>query len=163
LSAGMAGMALFTLGNYEAALAELYPAITRLDRSASAPIVPGLISPRIHLTTFATTTLAECGRFEEADRVAGDSDNLVNSLGIPLDQVTIHWGLGYSLLRRGQIDGAIPLLERSLAVCREHHLWGMFPKSCSTLGYAYALAGRGESAMPLLNEAIAIAESPLAI
>jgi tetratricopeptide (TPR) repeat protein len=46
----------------------------------------------------------------------------------------------------------MPLLERGLALARDHP--GYVPWNASALGYAYALAGRIAEAIPLLKEAV---------
>jgi hypothetical protein len=56
-------------------------------------------------------------------------------------------------LRRGDLERAIPALERGLAFCRVAFP-GLFQDFASPLGYAYALSARVVGALPLLEQAV---------
>jgi tetratricopeptide (TPR) repeat protein len=57
-------------------------------------------------------------------------------------------------LSKGEIQTAIPFLERGLDLCRVWDISGWFAVVASQLGYAYALAGRLNDALPLLEQAV---------
>jgi tetratricopeptide (TPR) repeat protein len=57
-------------------------------------------------------------------------------------------------MRKGDLHQAIPLLERSLALCQATHVPLLFPPGASALGLAYALLGRVADAVPLLEQAV---------
>ena len=67
--------------------------------------------------------------------------------------------LGIAHLERADLERAIPLLERGLALCRaaDLHLWTA--EIAADLGYAYALAGRLDDAVPILEIALAEAKA----
>ena len=54
--------------------------------------------------------------------------------------------------RQGDVPHAIPTLERSLAVSQTANILMLFPLIASSLGAAYALAGRIAEALPLLDQ-----------
>jgi tetratricopeptide (TPR) repeat protein len=62
-------------------------------------------------------------------------------------------------LERGDLERAIPLLERGFALCRatDLHLWAA--ETAADLGYSYALAGRFDDAAPILEAALAEAKA----
>jgi tetratricopeptide (TPR) repeat protein len=62
--------------------------------------------------------------------------------------------LGLLALLKGELRNAIPLLERSVALCREGAFQLLFPHAASALGSAYVLAGQSTEALALLREAI---------
>ncbi len=63
-------------------------------------------------------------------------------------------GIGILSLRKGDLHRAISVLERGLQVCQTWHIPLMFPWVASAVGYAYALAGRVDEALPLLEQAV---------
>jgi len=62
--------------------------------------------------------------------------------------------LGRLYLHKGDLPQAIPLLERSLELCRDAYIPLQFPFTAGSLGAAYALAGRVAEARPLLEQAV---------
>src|SRR5262249_40214943 len=55
---------------------------------------------------------------------------------------------------KGELQRAIPVLERGLGFCRSLNLGVMLPLFASVLGSTYALSGRLSEAVPLLEEAV---------
>ena len=64
-------------------------------------------------------------------------------------------GAGLLYLLRGDLRSAIPALERSLGLYRSLHFRS--PAVPSFLGWAYALAGRVDEALPLFEESLDMA------
>ena len=63
-------------------------------------------------------------------------------------------GLGLLYLRKGDVQKAVPALERALALCQDEHLPYFFQSLASALGKAYALSGRITEALALLEQAV---------
>jgi len=63
-------------------------------------------------------------------------------------------GIGLLALRQGDLPRALPWLERALGLCHDADLPLFFPWIAAALGAAYALAGRGTDAVPLLMRAL---------
>ena len=63
-------------------------------------------------------------------------------------------GIGLLALRQGDLPRALPLLERAIGICQDADLPLFFPWIAAALGAAYALAGRGADAVPLLTQAL---------
>jgi tetratricopeptide (TPR) repeat protein len=57
-------------------------------------------------------------------------------------------------LRKGDPERAIPAAARAYSVCREWNLELNRPGAAALLGLAYALVGRLDEALPLLEEAV---------
>src|SRR4030095_9100072 len=71
--------------------------------------------------------------------------------------VTLYWGLlahGYAHLRRGDLPRATRVLERTLDLCRTWQIIAAIPITAATLGAVYALAGRADEALPLVEGAV---------
>jgi tetratricopeptide (TPR) repeat protein len=60
-------------------------------------------------------------------------------------------------LCQGTFDHAIPLLERTLALCQEADLPYGIPGTVFRLGWAYVQAGRPTEALPYLDQAVQLA------
>jgi tetratricopeptide (TPR) repeat protein len=63
-------------------------------------------------------------------------------------------GIGLLALRQGDLPRALPWLERALGLNHDADLPLFFPWIAAALGTAYALAGRGADAVPLLLRAL---------
>ena len=57
-------------------------------------------------------------------------------------------------LCKGDVQKAIPALERSVAFCQDANLRYLYIRAASDLGAAYTLAGRVAEALPLLEQAV---------
>jgi tetratricopeptide (TPR) repeat protein len=62
--------------------------------------------------------------------------------------------LGLVSLRRGDVEPALPPLERAVELCRVIPVPVFFDLSAAHLGYAYALSGRLREGVALLEEAV---------
>jgi len=65
----------------------------------------------------------------------------------------------YRSLRRGAIAQAIPPLEHAVEVCRVAEVRNFFDVTAAHLGYAYALSGRLQEGVVLIEEALADPEA----
>jgi tetratricopeptide (TPR) repeat protein len=66
-----------------------------------------------------------------------------------------YWGFGLLALYQGDLQGALPTLERAIRICQDANLSFYFPWMAATLGAAYTLAGRVADAVSLLTQATA--------
>jgi tetratricopeptide (TPR) repeat protein len=62
--------------------------------------------------------------------------------------------IGVVYRQQGALHTAIPMLERGLALCQSVNIANFFPLTASSLGVAYALAGRVAEALPLLDQVL---------
>jgi tetratricopeptide (TPR) repeat protein len=103
--------------------------------------------------------LAELGSFADGVALVDSVMQIVNESERPLTHVAARRDFGHVFLCRGDIDRAIPALERGVAICRAAPVPGLFPISASLLGAAYVAAGRVAEALPLLEQAVEQAAS----
>jgi tetratricopeptide (TPR) repeat protein len=103
---------------------------------------------------FLGWSLAELGRFDEAVAVGEESLRMAQAIDQPFTLMHGYFGVGIPYLARGDVALAILPLERGLALCRatENHLW--LGEIAADLGLAYALAGRIDDALPVLEFAL---------
>jgi len=99
-------------------------------------------------------SLAELGDFSEAMTIADEALQIAEGIGHPLNLVSAHLGLGLVHLQKGELEAAIPALERSLGIVQGWSISVWFNLTASPLGFAYALAGHLDKALPLLEHAV---------
>jgi predicted ATPase len=114
--------------------------------------LPGLASvlSRAHLVY----NLAECGDFAEGKAPAEEGVRLAEAADHSYSRYMAYLTAGYRSLHQGDLQQAIPALERTLDLVQVAHLRVAVPRVASYLGAAYALAGRTAEALPLLEQAV---------
>jgi tetratricopeptide (TPR) repeat protein len=117
--------------------------------------LPGLaaVFSRSHLVI----ALAECGAFAEGRVPAEEGVQMAEAARHPYSPVMAWWALGFLTLRQGDLPQAILVLERALTLVQGADLRLLVPMVAAPLGAAYALAGRTADALPLLEQAVALA------
>ncbi len=99
-------------------------------------------------------SFAELGEFTEGLARGQEAVRIAEMVGQPFSLVAAYWSLSRLYLIKGDIEKALPLLERSLHVCQDAQvpIWSSPAKS--GLGYAYLQSGRVPEALPLLEQDI---------
>jgi tetratricopeptide (TPR) repeat protein len=102
--------------------------------------------------------LAELGDFDRALTVAEEGAKAALAQDTAMNRLTESSGRARTRLLRGDPAGAIPVLERGLAIARDLNSPQWFPAFAGRLGYAYALSGRVTEGLALLDEALSVGE-----
>jgi hypothetical protein len=76
----------------------------------------------------------------------------------PLSEVVGWLAIGHVLLSKGEIEGAVSAMERSLHLCDRWSLRVWRPRLVSALGLAYARSGRVDEGLKLVLQAVGDAE-----
>ena len=142
------------LGDHRRAAEVLRSNVEALDQESLPEPLRRSALP-IHSRAWLALSLAELGEFAEGVVPAEEAVRLAEAADRPFDLVTAYFGVGYLHLRRGDLDRAIPILERILALIQAGNFSTWFGTIESSLGYAYALSGRMGDALPLLERAMA--------
>jgi class 3 adenylate cyclase/tetratricopeptide (TPR) repeat protein len=98
--------------------------------------------------------LSQLGRFDEAIGHAEAAVWIAEAADHPYTLYSGLSDLGLAHLRRGDLQGARPVLERCLDLCRTWQFLAVIPHVAATLGAADALAGRAEKALLLVAGAV---------
>jgi DNA-binding NtrC family response regulator/tetratricopeptide (TPR) repeat protein len=148
------GLVYRQLGDHARAISELR---TLVETLVGESIHERFGSPAVysvHARTWMAMSLADVGQFaeglalaEEAVQIAADAKNAFSELNACLCLGTVH-------LQQESLDRAIPILERSLTLCRDGNFDLLLPGTASALGAALTLAGRVDEALPLLELAV---------
>jgi class 3 adenylate cyclase/tetratricopeptide (TPR) repeat protein len=103
--------------------------------------------------------LTETGRFREAVRRGEETLRMAEDLGHAGPMAWALACLGHAYRCRGDVDKAIDLCARGLALAREREVQNMIQFASASLGAAYMLAGRTEEAVACLEEAVEFGRS----
>jgi class 3 adenylate cyclase/tetratricopeptide (TPR) repeat protein len=148
------GQANYDLGAYEDAIAletanvAALPGALALQRFGMAAL------PAVGARVWLAFSLVECGEFQEALAWGNEALDIAASAEDFFGLVGACVAGGRAYLIEGDCHGAIPLLERGMAICEQWHLRGQVPQVASVLGSAYALVGRPEDAVALLEQSV---------
>jgi class 3 adenylate cyclase/tetratricopeptide (TPR) repeat protein len=154
------GQAHHALGDYRGAIEPLTDAVEfysedRLRFRVTG--VGGLAS--IFIRTWLAWCLGELGETAAAQARVEDVVAIAERLGHPFSIVYAQCERGRFQLSLGRADAAIPALERALDVGRQAGLAIWFPWVAAALGRAYALCGRTQEGLSLLEDGIRQAEA----
>jgi tetratricopeptide (TPR) repeat protein len=159
------GESLYRLGACYYALGEYRQAIMLLDQSLELTanelrrdrydlrIIPSVLN-----RTWLVIALAECGHFGAGMSHAKRALEIAEGAEHPLSEVLGWLAIGHVLLRKGEIEGAVGAMERSLELCDRWSLRVWRPRLISALGVAYARSGRAEEGLQLGLQAVSDAE-----
>src|SRR5262245_11616768 len=103
-------------------------------------------------------TLAELGEFEAARGYLARAEQAAEASGHAYTQTIARTLAGLVWLRRGQLDRALSLLQKSLDACREKNLDVWRPLPSSLLGLTCILLGRRDEGLRLLEDGVALTE-----
>jgi class 3 adenylate cyclase/tetratricopeptide (TPR) repeat protein len=129
-------------GDYESACKLFEAANTRIRRESADRGSGLLVVASVGcLGTFARS-LGELGQFTQAVRIGDDSIRIADETNHAFSQIYGSLSLGHVLLRKGDFDRSIPILEHSLKLCRMTRLKSAYGPSAVALGYAYVRSGQ---------------------
>ena len=104
-------------------------------------------------------TLAELGEFDAATGYLDRALQAAEVSGHAYTDTIARTLAGLVWLRRGQLDRALPLLQKSLDACREKNLDVWRPIPSSLLGLTCILLGRPDEGLRLLEDGVALTEA----
>ena len=159
------GELLYRLGQSYNALGEYRQAIVLLEKSLEftadnrgrdrfdLTVIPSVVN-----RTWLVYALVERGDFGAGMGHAKRALEIAENAEHPLSEVLGWLSIGHLLLRKGELEGAVSALERSLDLCDRWSLRVWRPRLVSTLAVAYARLGRTKEGLQLAQQAIAGAE-----
>jgi tetratricopeptide (TPR) repeat protein len=148
------GLAYHHVGQYDQSIAFLRRALSvtqeerfKYERFGTANV----------LSVICRIWLAQCsaqlGHFKEGKTLAEEATTIAKETDHASSLAWAHVGLGFIHLVQGNVDSAIRTLETSQKICGANNIQVLMPHIGSNLGYAYALAGRIDDAIPLMEKA----------
>jgi tetratricopeptide (TPR) repeat protein len=98
---------------------------------------------------------AEQGAFTEGLAIAEEGLQIAETVQNPFSLIEACYGVSVVYLRQGDVQRAIPMLERAIGLCRDWHIPLFLPRQAGALGVAYALDGRIAAGLALVEYGVA--------
>jgi class 3 adenylate cyclase/tetratricopeptide (TPR) repeat protein len=150
----------FTRGDYHCAIDVLKQSMAILEGEVRHTRL-GLMVTSARSRVWLAECLGELGEFAAALAYAEDAARIAEAAAHLSSTLLAQGRCGRLALRQGDLQRAIPLLERALAQCRASDVQLLLAGSTVALGQAYALAGRIAEALPLLAQAVVSEDTAL--
>ena len=97
---------------------------------------------------------AERGAFTEGLAIAEEGLRIAETVQNPFSLIEACLGVSTVSLRQGEVQRAIPVLERAMGLCQDWPLPLLLPGTAATLGLAYALDGRVAAGLALVEQGV---------
>jgi len=152
------GQALTSLGDFRRASRLLERNLEVLGGDTAYLNPGGHALVGVQTRTWSAWCLAELGEFDRALTEAEAGARAGMALDTAINRLSVAYSLGMPRVLRGDLAGAIPVLEGGLAIVRDMNILMWFPVFAGFLGHAYALSGRLTGGFALLDEALSVGE-----
>jgi DNA-binding SARP family transcriptional activator len=157
---------LFLGQTYESA-GDYHRATDFLRRNVTSSVGDDLVHERFGLPGFPLVfsrfwlagCLAKLGNFTEGMAHGEEAVRIAEAIDQGYTLIAAHCEVGLAYLRKGELQRAIPMLERGRALGQQGGFPHFAAATASGLGYAHALSGRDREALPLLEEGVGQAAS----
>ena len=143
------GVTLFSDGEYHRAIDLLGRAVPGLQEHPLEPFQDP--SGVLACLCFLARALIEVGEFALAMDRAKEAIRLGEAADAAFGLVHGHFALGFAHLCKGDLEPAVPTLERGLRIARARSVSFLEPLLCSAVGSAYAQFGRIAEGISLLE------------
>jgi class 3 adenylate cyclase/tetratricopeptide (TPR) repeat protein len=159
LARGYVGQSFHVQGQYRRAEAILKENIEALEAASGEAAGTQAGISYVTASGWLAFTLAELGEFESAAACLEPAQRAAEASVHAYTQTIARTLAGLVWLRRGQLDRALPLLQKSLDACREKNLDVWRPIPSSLLGLTCVLLGRCEEGLRLLEDGVSLTEA----
>jgi class 3 adenylate cyclase/tetratricopeptide (TPR) repeat protein len=149
------GHACRDLGRVAEALREFGAGLALFEQVDRYGEEPGLVFPiYVSLSAWRSEAHAALGDFQPAFVSAREALRVATDIHHPTSLAVANRYLGYVHSLRGEMDTAVPFLERSLAIASEHDLFQATIFTSAYLAYALILLGERERGLECLARAL---------
>ena len=143
----------FSLGDYRRAIDVLRQSMATLEGELRHRRT-GMMVPSVRTRVWLSSCLGEMGEFAEGMAYAKEAVHIAEEAAHLSSAIFAQNRLGPLVLHQGDLQRAIPVLERALAQCSATDIRLFLPGITASLGLAYALSGRVAEALPLLEQVV---------
>jgi tetratricopeptide (TPR) repeat protein len=148
------GFAYQAQGDYRRAIDCLRQSLAGFDGAQRREHFGQVILPAVLSRAYLAWCHAELGTFAAGRTLGEEGFRIAEEVAHPGSLMYAYHGIGLLALRQGDLPRALPRLERAMGLCQDADLPLFFLWIAAALGAAYALAGRGADAVPLLTQAL---------
>ena len=153
-SRACAGHAFREQGRYAEAIDLLGETIAALAGDLSRERFGQASPPAVYARGMRAMCHAARGEFAEGLALAGEAVRIAETADLPFSLILSSLVLGETALAQGDLDRAVPALERALHLIRARDIPMWFPWAAAALGHALTLAGRPADGAALLDGAL---------
>ena len=154
------GVAHHHFGRYRRAAEFAHQAIELIQRQPPQKHVTRLGVPGVFARVYLGWSLGELGYFRDAAVALEEAVQLAAECRSDFSQSFAAFGAGYLCFVRGDgLRETIPLLERSVVLCRDKDIYILLPFVASTFGWVLARMGQIREGIELVEEAMQAAVS----
>ena len=86
--------------------------------------------------------------------MAAEGLRIAETVKNPFSLIEACYGVSMVYLRQGEVQRAIPMLERAMGLCQDWHIPLLCPGQAAALGLAYALDGRVAAGLALVEQGV---------
>ena len=86
--------------------------------------------------------------------MAEEGLRIAETVNHPFSLINACYGVSVVYLRQGDVQRAIPMLERAMGLCQDWHILLFLPRQAAALGLAYALDGRVAAGLALVEQGV---------
>jgi predicted ATPase/class 3 adenylate cyclase len=158
LARGYLGYSCHAQGKYRRAVSILTQNIEALEGTWAQGVGTQAVISYVTSSGWLAFTLAELGEFDAARGYLDRAQQAAEASGHAYTQTIARTLAGLVWLRRGQLDRALTLLQKSLDACREKNLDVWRPIPSSLLGLTCSFLGRSEEGLRLLGDGVSLTE-----
>src|SRR5262245_57797496 len=148
------GQAYFSLGDYRNATAVCQATIDALKEGMLGATFGLPSQPAVISRAFMGRSLALLGDFDAGIAVTEEGLRMAEASEHRFGIVIAYWGAGDAYFSRGRLAPAAAALERALSLCQSGGFSLMAAIAGRVLGEVYALSGRRDEALRLVEDAV---------
>jgi tetratricopeptide (TPR) repeat protein len=148
------GWAYEALGDYRQAITYVSKNVTALEGDLRYERFGRAGLPAVLSRSALVRCLSELGAFDEGMAHGEEGMRIAEKVDQPFSLTFAYGCVGYLYLCKGDVDKALPVLERCLSLHQTANIQFAYPEAASVLGSAYALSRCIAKALPLLEQAV---------
>jgi class 3 adenylate cyclase/tetratricopeptide (TPR) repeat protein len=157
---GLQAWAHLNLGRTYYDIGDYARAVEHLERNV-ATLQGELLAERFGANNLAAASRAwlsrchaELGAFTAGLAIAEEGLRIAETVNNPFSLVEVCQGVSAVFLRQGDMQRAIPVLERAVGLCQDWDIPLLVPGTAAALGLAYALEGRIDEGLALVEHGV---------
>jgi class 3 adenylate cyclase/tetratricopeptide (TPR) repeat protein len=148
------GLAYYAQGDYRRAIDCGQPTVVALGEERRREHFGQIFLLFVQSCALLAWCHAQLGTFAEGRACGEEGLRIAEEVDHPEGLMWACWGIALLALRQGDLDRALPLLDRAMGLCQDADFQFFLPSLAADLGTAYTLAGRVADAVSLLTQAI---------
>jgi tetratricopeptide (TPR) repeat protein len=148
------GQAYYDMGDYPRAVESLGRNVATLQGELLSERfgTPGSVAATSR--AYLSRCYAELGAFPEGLAMAAEGLRIAETVNDPFSLIVTCQGVSMVHLRQGDVQRAIPVLERAVGLCQDWYILLLVPELTAALGLAYTLEGRVAAGLALVEHGV---------